>query len=75
MCHFGVLVVLEEASSGAARALNLIDPVGPLSGKGRRGGPRLAGELGHLRDVVAMALLARLDVFARTTWRFSLKER
>ena len=33
VCIFGVMVVLAEASSGAAQALNLIEPVGPLSGK------------------------------------------
>ena len=33
VCVFGVLVVLAEASSSAAQALNLVPPVGPLSGK------------------------------------------
>jgi hypothetical protein len=33
ICLFGVLVVLGEARPGLAGALNLIDSVGPLSGK------------------------------------------
>lgn len=33
LCVSGVLVVLAEVSSGAAQVLNLIDRVGPLSGK------------------------------------------
>ena len=33
VCLFGVMVVLAEANSDAARVLNLIQPVGPLSGK------------------------------------------
>jgi hypothetical protein len=33
VCMFGVLVLLSEARSGLASALNFIDSVGPLSGK------------------------------------------
>ena len=33
VCTFGLVVLLAEASSGLAQALNFMNPVGPLSGK------------------------------------------